>query len=670
MVPTSNRTKRRLVFVFILLVCLPLSLLTFRLGWIQIVRGEELSNLAVQQQTRDVPIEAKRGVIYDRNGKVLAMSAATFSIWARPDIVRSTRNNDEAASAAQVNNTAAELAQILDMEDERVHRLITQNRALIRVAKHVDKEDADMIREKRLRGIEIAEDVKRFYPLGDFAAHLLGSVTDDNNGLSGIELRYNRYLGGVPGRWIKNADNRGNRLSYGIEKYFKAEDGLNVVLTIDEVIQHYVEKALVTVMENTEADRVLCLMMDPKTGDILAMAVLPDFDLNNPRVPLDPEEAAYVETLSDSEKLNYWYKMWRNPLVSDVYEPGSTFKILTMAMALEESVVNSKDRFVCTGSTNVAGTTLRCWRHYRPHGTQNPTEIFGNSCNPAFVQLAQRLGHNNYYQYLDLFGMTERTGIDFPGEGLSILQNRATAGPVGLATMSYGQGIAVTPIQLLTAVSAAGNEGKLMQPRLVKALTDSNGNIVQEFNPRVVRQVISQDTAAELCMMMEYSVARLGGGNARVPGFRVGGKTGTANKAYGGRYLEDNVDASFIGMAPMDDPKVAILLIVDNPKGVKFGSATAAPGVKQILSDTLRYLNVQPVYTQEELEQINKGMATVPNVTGKSYAHDVIGILGGASLQYIIAPAHDSGEDFIVVDQYPKAGTKLNAGGTVFIYKE
>jgi stage V sporulation protein D (sporulation-specific penicillin-binding protein) len=286
------------------------------------------------------------------------------------------------------------------------------------------------------------------------------------------------------------------------------------------------------------------------------------------------------------------------------------------------------------------------------------------------VQLAQRLGHNNYYQYLDLFGMTERTGIDFPGEGLSILQNRATAGPVGLATMSYGQGIAVTPIQLLTAVSAAGNEGKLMQPRLVKALTDSNGNIVQEFNPRVVRQVISQDTAAELCMMMEYSVARLGGGNARVPGFRVGGKTGTANKAYGGRYLEDNVDASFIGMAPMDDPKVAILLIVDNPKGVKFGSATAAPGVKQILSDTLRYLNVQPVYTQEELEQINKGMATVPNVTGKSYAHDVIGILGGASLQYIIAPAHDSGEDFIVVDQYPKAGTKLNAGGTVFIYKE
>jgi len=235
--------------------------------------------------------------------------------------------------------------------------------------------------------------------------------------------------------------------------------------------------------------------------------------------------------------------------------------------------------------------------------------------------------------------------------------------------MSYGQGIAVTPIQLLTAVSTIGNEGKLMQPRLVKALTDSDGEIVEEFDTRVIRQVLSKDTAAELSLMMEYSVSNLGGGNAKVPGFRVGGKTGTAQKAFGGRYLEDNVDASFIGMAPMDDPKVAILLVVDNPKGVKFGSLTAAPGVKQILSDTLRYLNVQPVYTSEELEQINKGMATVPNVTGKSYA-DVIGILGGVSLQYVIAPIHDSGEDFIVIDQYPKAGEKVNTGGTVFIYKE
>ena len=668
MASTSNQTRRRLVFTFIT-ICMLCSLLTFRLGWIQIVNGETLSRMATEQQTRDVPIEAKRGVIYDRNGKVLAMSAATFSIWARPDVVRSTRNNDAASSAAQVNNTAAELAQILDMEEERVHQLITQNRALIRVAKHVDKEEADMIRDKRLRGIEIAEDVKRYYPLGDFAAHLLGSVTDDNNGLSGIELRYNRYLSGVPGRWIKNADRTGNRLSYGVERYFQAEDGLNIVLTIDEVIQHYVEKALVTVMEDTGADRVMCLMMDPKTGDVLAMAVLPDFDLNNPRAPLDPAEAEHLEMLSESERVNYWNRMWRNPLVSDVYEPGSTFKILTAAMAVEENVVSSKDRFVCTGTTTVAGNILRCWRHTRPHGVQNMTEIFGNSCNPAFVTLAQRLGESRYYQYLELFGMSERTGIDFPGEGLSILQNRRTAGPVGLATMSYGQGIAVTPIQLLTAVSTIGNEGKLMQPRLVKALTDSDGEIVEEFDTRVIRQVLSKDTAAELSLMMEYSVSNLGGGNAKVPGFRVGGKTGTAQKAFGGRYLEDNVDASFIGMAPMDDPKVAILLVVDNPKGVKFGSLTAAPGVKQILSDTLRYLNVQPVYTSEELEQINKGMATVPNVTGKSYA-DVIGILGGVSLQYVIAPIHDSGEDFIVIDQYPKAGEKVNTGGTVFIYKE
>jgi len=668
MVPTTNTTKRRLVFTFIA-ICVLCTLLTFRLGWIQIVNGEEYSRMAREQQTRDVPIEAKRGRIYDRNGTVLAMSAATFSIWVRPDAVRSTRHNDEALSIAQVNHTAAELARALDMDEERVHELITQNRALIRVARNVNKETADMIRAKRLRGIEIAEGVQRHYPLGAFAAHLLGSVTDDNTGLSGIELRYNRYLSGVPGRWIKNTDIRGNRLSHGIERYFRAEDGFNVILTIDEVIQHYVEKTLVTVKENTRADRVMSIVMDPRTGDILAMATYPDFDPNNPRVPLDPEQAAHVEQLPESEQLEYWNRMWRNFNVSDVYEPGSTFKIFTTAMALEENVSHLQDRFVCTGSLNVSGTTLRCWRHARPHGSQNFIEIFGNSCNPAFIQLAQRLGADRFYKYLELFGLTERTGIDFPGEGFPILQNRATVGPVGLATMSYGQGIAVTPIQLLTAAATIGNGGRLMQPRLVKALTDSNGNVVEQFDTRVIRQVVSEQTAAEMSLILEYSVSALGGGNAGVPGFRVGGKTGTANKAYGGVYLQHHVYASFIGLAPMDDPQIAILLIVDNPQGVRFASQTAAPGVRQILSDTLRYLNIQPQFTQSELEQMNSRMTTVPNVTGRNFS-EAIGMLGGATLGYTVSPAHDNGEDFVVAAQYPRAGARVHVGGTVFIYKE
>ncbi|MCL1810282.1 MAG: penicillin-binding transpeptidase domain-containing protein [Clostridiales bacterium] len=668
MAKTPSRTKKRLIFAFVF-ICFLCVALTFRVGWVQIVNGEEYSRLAVQQQIRDDPVVAKRGMICDRNGEVLAISATTFAIWARPGQVRSTNADNPALSEVQVENTAAELALVLGMEKEQAKEIITQERTLVKVAKQVDKERADMIREKRLKGIEISEDVKRYYPLGVFASHLLGSVTDDNNGLFGIELQYDRYLSGIPGRWIKNADTAGNSISYGIERYYKAEDGLNVILTVDEVIQHYVEKALESVMEKTEADGALCLVMDPKTGDILAMAVLPDFDPNNPRVPLNPDAAAYVDELPASEKTAYWNAMWRNPVISNVYDPGSTFKLLTTAMALEESVTYLSDRFVCNGSYNVSGTTLRCWYNPRTHGSQNLVEAVGNSCNPVFMQLVQRLGESRFYQYLDLFGMSERTGIDFPGEAYPQLQDKATAGPVGLATMSYGQGISITPLQLLAAASSFGNEGKLMQPRLVKALTDSAGNVVEEFGTKVVRQVVSKQTAEDICFIMESVVSEGGGGAAKIPGYRIGGKTGTAIKAVDGRYYENLTDSSFLGMAPMDDPKVSILLVVDNPKGVKFGSVTAAPGVRQILEDTLRYLNVQPHYTQAELGQMNKGMTTVPDIAGKNFS-EAIGILVGASLDYAVSPAHDSGEDFMVVDQYPKAGEKLNTGGIVYIYKE
>jgi len=664
MVPTPTRTKKRLIVAFVL-ICLLCSGMTFRVGWVQIVNGEELSKIAADQQTRDVPIAAKRGAIYDRNGKVLAMSAATFSVWARPAQVRSTKNNDEALSAVQVNNAATEIALITGMEQEKVKELLTQEKALIKVAKHVDKEAADRIREKRLRGIEIAEETKRYYPLGVFAAHTIGSVTDDNNGLYGVELRYNGCLRGVPGRWIKNADTIGNGIAYGVEKYYGAENGLNVVLTIDEVIQHYVEKALVEVMEATLADRVLCVMMEPKTGDILAMAVLPDFDPNNPRVPLDPEEAARLEEMTDDGKMEYWNAMWRNPIVNEVFEPGSTFKLLTTAMALEENVTHMHDGFVCKGSHSVSGIPLRCWRSSNPHGSQNLIEAVANSCNPAFIQLAQRLGENRFYQYLDLFGISEKTRVDFPGEARPILQNKASAGPVGLATMAYGQGISVTPLQLLTAVCCLGNEGKLMQPRLVKALTDSDGNIVAEFGVNAVRQAVSKQTAQEICFIMEAAIPA----TAKISGHKVGGKTGTASKLTGGNYEAGQTDSSFIGMAPMDDPKVAVLLVVDNPKGTQYGSLTAAPGVKKILIDTLRYLNIEPDYTQEELKQIHMGATAVPDITGVSFS-DAAVILTAAALEYTVSPAHDSGEDFIVIDQYPKAGEKIATCGTVYIYKE
>lgn len=659
-----NKSKKRIIIVFACMYGL-CTLLSFRVGWIQIVKGDEYSKMATEQQTRDVPIAAKRGVIYDTNEKELAISATCYSVWARPGSIKSGKNAEE--KEKNVQKTAAALAEILGKDEEEITKLITKEQSLVKVDKYLDKDTADKIREKELNGIEIAEDVKRYYPLGAFLAHTLGSVTDDNTGLSGLELQYNQYLSGVSGRWIKNTDITGNSLSYGQETYYQAEDGLGLVLTIDETIQHYVEKSIKTVQKNTSADRVMAIMMDPKTGDILALAQTPEFDPNDSKTPLSKSEQKKLEAMSDSEKMEYWNSMWRNSLISDVYEPGSTFKLLTTSMALEEGETTINEHFTCTGSVNVSGTTLKCWRSYNPHGTQTLEEAVGNSCNPVFVKLAQRVGINKFYNYLETFGISEKTGIDFPGEGNSILQNKDTAGPVGLATMGYGQGVAVTPIQLITAISSLGNDGKLMQPRLVKALVDEKGDTVKEFDTKVVRQTVSKKTADEMCDIMEYVVAKGGAGTAKVEGYKVGGKTGTANKAKNGGYSEETY-SSFIGMAPMDDPQVAVLVIVDNPKGVKFGSQTAAPGAKMILEDTLRYMDLQPKLTKAEKEELNKDQVTVPDLTGEGL-EEAIGILGGMSLNYK-ASGGTQDEDFIIKDQYPKAGEKIDKNGTVYLYRK
>ena len=666
---TTITSKKR-----ILIACTALffvmALLCFRVGWIQIVKGEEYSKAALEQQTRDVPIEAKRGIIYDTNNNELAISATCYSVWARPKNIKegnSEQKKNNLTPEQIVDENAAKLSEVLNKDAAEIKELITKEQALVKVDKYLDKKTADKIRELGIYGIEIAEDVKRYYPMGAFLAHTLGSVTDDNTGLSGLELQYNQYLSGVEGRWIKNADIKGNSLAYGEEKYYQAEDGLGLILTIDETIQHYVEKSIVTVQENTGADRVMAIMMDPKTGDVLALAQTPEFDPNDSKTPLDKKEAKALEKMSDAEKMEYWNNSWRNFLISDVYEPGSTFKLLTTSMALEEGVTTPEETFTCTGYTQVADWTLKCWRYYEPHGTQTLEEAVGNSCNPVFIKLAHRIGSERFYDYLETFGITDKTGIDFPGEGNSILQNEETAGPVGLATMAYGQGVAVTPIQLITAISSLGNEGKLMQPRLVKALVDENENIVKEFDTKVVRQTVSKKTAEEMCEIMEFVVAEGGAGTAKVEGYRVGGKTGTANKAKDGGYSEETY-SSFIGMAPMDDPQVAILVIVDNPKGVKYGSTTAAPGAKLILEDTLRYLDLQPKYTDEEKKALDDNQVTVPDLVGEGL-DDAIGILGGEGLEYDVS-GEALDDNFIVKDQYPKAGEKIEKGGTVYLYRK
>lgn len=659
-----NSSKKNLIIILVIVFTLML-ILCIRLGWVQIVKGSEYSELAVEQQTKDTPIEAKRGMIYDTNGNELAVSVTCYTIWARPADVRSGDTKDE--QNENIEKVSKTLSDILEMDYDDVKEAVTKEQSVIKIKKGIDKDHADKIREAELPGIEIAEDTKRSYPLGAFASHTLGSVTDDNTGLSGLELQYNTYLSGVSGRSVKYTDIGGNSLAYGKEKHYDAEDGYSIVTTIDQVIQHYTEKTIAEVQEKTSAKRAMAIVMDPKTGDVLAMAQTPEFDLNDPKTPLDKEEQKKLESMTDDEKVTYWNKMWRNSLICDVYEPGSTFKLLTTAIALEEGVTDLDSTYTCTGSIAVGDQILHCWSSDDPHGTQNLKQAVGNSCNPVFVQLATGIGIDKFYNYMATFGITGKTGIDFPGEGSAILQSKESAGPVGLATIGFGQGVAVTPIQLITAISSFGNEGKLLKPRLVKEIRDADGNTVEKFETEVVRQVVSKETSEEICDIMQFVVDEGGGGAAKVDGYKVGAKTGTADKVKedGTGYSGDTY-SSCIAMAPMDDPQIAVLVIVDSPQGVKYGSVTAAPGVHQILEDSLRYLNISP--DEESQKEADAEKVEVPDVTGQS-ASNAIGILAGDSLDYDTDKDAAAESDFIVKKQYPEAGTKVKKGSKIYLYK-
>lgn len=656
--PVKLINKKRIAWGFVIIAVL-MILLAFRVAWIQIVDADELTEKAIGQQTSDITLEAKRGNIYDRNGKELATSITCYTLWVRPAEIAENYSDDEISELAET------LSPIIDVDASTIKKKMVTEQALVKIVQYLEKDAADQVSDLEIVGLQLSEATRRYYPLGNFASQLLGSVTIDNTGRTGIELEYDQYLSGVDGRWVKNTDVAGNVLVDGSEEYFEAEDGLNVVLTIDEAIQYYVEKALAKGMEDTDADRIMCIAMNPKTGEILASAVTPGFDPNNATEPDDEEEKEKFEKLDEDKQMDYLFEMWRNPIVSDTYEPGSTFKLLVSSAALEEGVISTTDIFNCGTKINIAGVTLHCWST-KDHGSQTIKEVLANSCNPAMAAIATKMGAENLYKYLDLYGMTETTGVDYPGETSSIMYNLDDVGPVELATIGYGQSVSITPIQLLTAVSAIGNDGVLLQPRYVKALTDSKGDVVKEFETKEIRRVLSKETAAIMRENMEYVVSEGGGGTAKVVGYRVGGKTGTANKVENGVY-GDYYYSSFIGMAPMDDPQIAILVVVDSPKGATYGSIVAGPIAKSIFEDTLRYLNIEPEYTEEEQAEIEGNYTTVPDVTGVEYS-EAVGMIAGSQLE--CQKAEGANNNFIVAAQYPAAGTKVKQNTKVYVYDE
>ncbi|MEF9991665.1 MAG: stage V sporulation protein D [Romboutsia sp.] len=652
-------TRKRMVLILIL-ACVLFFALILRTGYLQLVKGDWLSTKAEQQQTREIPIEAKRGTIYDKNMKELAVSVTKYTVWCKP------------VEVTDKEQASKEVSEILGKEYEDVYKLVNKrNMALVKIERWIDDEKANKIREAKLPGIWVAEDNQRSYPYGNFAPYILGHTTSDSTGIAGVEMQYDKNLKGQSGKLIISTDASGREIPQGMERYYEPVQGNGLVLTIDEVIQHYSEKAAQKAYEINNAKRVTVIAMDPKTGDILSLASKPDYDPNDPRTPIYPYFQEELDKYGEKDKIKGYSQMWRNPVVSDTYEPGSTFKLVTSSAGLEENVVKVDDKFTCTGTVNISGQIIKCWRHYRPHGEQTFAQGVQNSCNPVFIEVGNRLGTAKLYDYIEAFGFMDKTGIDLPGEGKGILHKEKNVGPVELATISFGQANAVTPIQLITAISSMANDGKLMQPRVVKGYTDNKGNLVEEIQPKVVRQVISEETADEVMKLAESVVSLGGGKGAYIPGYRVGGKTGTAQKVIDGRYAQGKYICSFMGIAPTDDPQIVVLAIVDEPTGVSaFGSTTAGPIIKEVMTDSLKYLGVKPVYTkEEEKKKFEKVQVVVPDIRNLTI-EDAVGALEDAKLHSNLDPDIEIDKGTKVKGMFPAPGITVSEGSSINIYFE
>ena len=651
-------SKKRL-FIVMVLACSLFLCLIFRIGYLQLIKGEWLSTKAAEQQTREIPIEAKRGTIYDTNMKELAVSVTKYTVWCKPVEVKDAKKTSE------------QLSKILDEDYDDIYKKVNKKKmALVKVKRWIDDKTANKVTKAGLSGIWVAEDNQRYYPYGNFASYVLGHTSSDSSGVAGIELKYDGVLKGTAGKLVVSTDAAGKEIPQGSEQYYEPTTGNGLVLTIDEVIQHYCEKAAQKAYEENNATKVTIIAMDPKTGDIKAMVKKPDYNPNTPTKAIYPYYEKILEECKDDDKktMAAYSNMWRNTAISDTYEPGSTFKLITSSAGLEEGVVKQNDKFTCNGSVTVEGSKIKCWRSYRPHGAETFKQGVQNSCNPVFVEVGRRLGVSKMYNYIDAFGLNKKTNIDLPGEAGSILYKEKDVGPVELATISFGQSISVTPIQLITSVCSIVNDGNRMQPRLVKAYTDNKGNITKGLDPVKVKQVISKETSAQMREIMESVVTDGGGKIAYLPGYRLGGKTGTAQKVINGTYAQGHYVCSFVGMAPADDPQIVVLAIVDEPTGVMaFGSTTAGPIIKEVMSNTLKYLDVEPKYTEEEKAENVKTKVKVPDVRGLTI-EEATKVLEEAKLEANIDNDVDIKKGTVIKDMFPKPGVSVNEGSLISIY--
>lgn len=623
----ANRVIQQRTFLLMLVLGIGIFvLLFFKLYHLQIVRHEELQKLAVSQQTRSTVVSAKRGTIYDRNGNVLAISATAETVFLSPlEIDRALRESEKAQAEEEKltwtkDSLAADLAQILDVNAENVRRRMDRTDSQYEVIKlRADEDVANQVREylnaNNVSGVYLVTDTKRYYPYSTLASHVLGFVGDDNVGLYGLEAQYEEELEGKTGLVITAEDNAGNEMLYGYEQYFDAQNGEDLVLTIDATVQYYLEKGLKEIADKYEAKLGgQGIILNAKTGAILGMASYPNYDLNHFGTVQDVNLLAAIErgetTLADMQLRQWW-----NKSINETYEPGSTFKILTLSAALEEGVIDMNTTFTCQGSIHVSDATIHCTS---THGFQTLKETAAHSCNPAFITYGLRLGQTKFYEYMRSFGLMSSTGIDLGGEASSLFKTEENFTELDLACYAFGQNFSVTPLALVSAQAACVNGGYLHTPYLVEQKLDQDGNVIWQHDDTPVRQVISEATSAKVRECLEYVVSNGTGRNGQVAGYRIGGKTGTADKRDASGKTSELI-VSFLCFAPADDPQVIMLITLDTPGRntgtYPSGGNMVAPMSGQIMSEVLPYLGIEPSYSAEELLGAD---TTVPNVVGMS----------------------------------------------------
>jgi len=645
MKPSLNIRKK--AYYIMLILQIVIFALVGRIFYIQAFRGEELQALAFEQQTRDRLITPNRGSIYDRNMVGLAVTETVASI----SVIY--------AQVKDIPATARVLARELDMDETAVHEKISRRVALVRVAQQVDMEIAERLRGLNLPGVVIDEDIRRIYPLGFLASHVIGFVGRDNQGIIGLEAKYDEYLRGQPGRILTETDVAGRELPHGRQYRIPPVDGYNLVLTIDAVLQAYAEQTIEMLVYEKSALRGVIILMNPQNGQIYALANKPDFDLNDPFTIQSPELAAIWETLTGEQQMYELNRMWRNFAINDTYEPGSTFKIVTSAAALAEGHVTLDTVFTCSGSVAVGGRQIKCWRSPRSHGAQSFLQGVQNSCNPVFMSLGEQLGAELFYDYLLRFGFHEKTGVDLPGEAVGIMYKPENIGPVELATMAFGQSLTITPLQLVRAAAAVVNGGYQVTPHVGMRLLDSDGIIVQEFAHEPGEQIIPTDVSEIMRYILETVVSVGTGRRTYIPGYRVGGKTATSQKLPrgSGRYI-----SSIMAFAPAENPTLVALVLIDEPKGAYYGGQVTGPVMQVLLENTLPYLGITPVFTDEELAMPGVAPMILPDVRGMEKA-EATDVLREAGLGFDV-----SGNGNTVINQFPIPGELVNQGERVILW--